>query len=156
MNQFNIMFGGLSCRFLINGRIAHSIGANTISAPLTLVLTLPFRHNVVNNTAVNRSIFSRGTSFKRLSPVAVAPRYVNISTATTTVVRVGAGTLRAIVANTPTGNVTIYDNTAASGTKIGTIVFSSAAPLVLQYGLEVNTGITIVTSAAADITVVFD
>lgn len=161
MNQFNIMFGGLSCRWLINGRIAHSIGTNTISLPLTQALTLPFRYIVVNNTANTRSIFSRGTTFKRLSPVAVAPRYVNITTATTTVVKAGGGTLRSVIINgvAAAGTITMFDNTAGSGTKIGTISVNnslSVNPIQLTYGVEFSTGLTIVTGTANDLTVIYD
>src|SRR5665213_1707575 len=36
----------------------------------------------------------------------------------TTVVKTGAGQLHSVICGTATGNITIYDNTAASGTKI--------------------------------------
>lgn len=87
---------------------------------------------------------------------------VNIATQTTTVVKSGRGTLERIVINTPLANgvITIYDNTAGSGTKIGTITMAgtlaSTGPHVAEYGLRFNTGLTVVTGTAnQDITVVY-
>jgi hypothetical protein len=84
--------------------------------------------------------------------------YVNITTATTTTVKSGSGFLYSIVLNkgTATDTVTLYDNTAGSGTKIGTIVFPTAQPCTaIWYSLEFTTGLTIVTSGSDDITVVY-
>jgi hypothetical protein len=89
--------------------------------------------------------------------------YTNIVLAapTTTLVREGRGVLRKIVINEPvtTGVITMYDNTAASGTKIGTITCAattSDTPISLDYDVVFKKGLTIVTSTAAqDITVVW-
>lgn len=90
--------------------------------------------------------------------VIAAYKYLNITLAapTTTVVKSGGGILHTVCVNTPaaTGTITIYDNTAASGTKIGTItVFASTNPC-FTYDVNFATGLTIVTATAAnDITV---
>ena len=53
-----------------------------------------------------------------------------------------------------TGTVTIYDNSAASGTKIGTITSYASVPGCFIYDVAFWTGLTIVTATAApDITV---
>lgn len=80
----------------------------------------------------------------------------NITTATTTVLASRPGVLKQITINTTAaGTITIYDNTAASGTKIGTIK-ASAAEGTYQYHGRFLTGLTIVTGAASDITVSWD
>lgn len=85
--------------------------------------------------------------------------YKNIIAAapTTTVVKASAGFLHCITWNKPvtTGVVTIYDNTAGSGTKIATITTGgNVRRITLFYDVVFATGFTIVTSAAAqDITV---
>lgn len=88
-------------------------------------------------------------------------KFLNIVGAATTVVKSGAGHLARIVFNKKVANgiVTMYDNTAGSGTKIGTI--TNPATLLdnaqgLDYGCDFGTGLTIVTSAADDITVVYE
>lgn len=79
--------------------------------------------------------------------------YKNIAAGATTVVKSGAGELRSITVNTTAaGAITIYDNTAASGTKIGTLK-SSVVEGTYQYDVAFSTGLTIVTAAASDITV---
>ena len=80
----------------------------------------------------------------------------NIASATTTVVKSGNGILRRITVNTTAaGTITIYDNTAASGTKIG-ILKSSIVEGTYEYGCRFGTGLTIVTGAASDITVIWE
>lgn len=85
-------------------------------------------------------------------------KYVNITSATTTVVKSIPGEFCRLIVNKPitAGTVTIYDNSAGSGTKIGIITHSGAVPYELEYGLRFQTGLTIVTSGADDITVVYE
>ena len=84
---------------------------------------------------------------------------VNITAAapTTTAVKTGAGILHAITLNKPTATavITVYDNTAASGTVLATItVPASPQPVTLLYDITFTTGLTITTAtAASDITV---
>jgi len=88
----------------------------------------------------------------------MAYSYQNIATDTTTVVKSTRGVLHSITINTPaaSGTITIYDNTAGSGTKIGTITsFASTNPCII-FDVAFWTGLTIVTATAApDITVAF-
>lgn len=89
-------------------------------------------------------------------------KFLNIAGAATTVVKAGPGRLRHITFNKKVANgvITIYDNaSAASGTKVGTI--TNPATLLdnadtLFYDVNMQNGIVVVTSAADDITVVFD
>jgi hypothetical protein len=92
------------------------------------------------------------------SPQAVitAYRYLNITGQTTTVVKSGGGILHTICVNTPaaTETITVYDNTAASGTKIGTVTVFAATNPCLTYDVNFTTGLTIVTAtASSDLTV---
>ena len=84
-------------------------------------------------------------------------KYTNITTDTTTVVKASAGVLHTLTFNNPvaTETVTLYDNTAGSGTKIGTVtVPASPQPVTLKYDVAFNTGLTVVTATAtSDITV---
>ena len=90
------------------------------------------------------------TAYKYLNIVLAAP--------TTTVVKSGSGILHTVCINTPaaTGTITIYDNTAASGTKIATVtIFASTNPC-FTYDAAFSTGLTIVTATAAnDLTVTY-
>lgn len=81
-------------------------------------------------------------------------RFANLNTAATTTVHTGKGVLHKVTINTPnTGTITIYDNTAGSGTTIAAIGASAAGPTYL-YDIEFSTGLTFVVAATApDITV---
>ncbi len=82
--------------------------------------------------------------------------YTNIASATTTTVKSGRGTLARFVINTTAaGAITVYDNTAGSGTKIATFP-SNAVVGDYTFGCRFLTGLTIVTAAASDITVVWE
>lgn len=86
--------------------------------------------------------------------------FLNIAGAATTVVKSGSGILHAITINKPIalGVITIYDNTAASGTKIATITNPAALlqqQIPLVYDVNFQNGLTIVTSAGDDITVTY-
>lgn len=81
--------------------------------------------------------------------------YRNIATAATTVVKSGSGHLESITVNTTAaGTITIYDNTAASGTIIG-IMQASIGTNTYYYSIQFGIGLTIVTAAASDITVAY-
>jgi hypothetical protein len=84
--------------------------------------------------------------------------YTNITSATTTVVKSGAGFLHAVAINlaVAAGVITLYDNTAGSGTKIATITFPTpllANQMLMVYNVKFTTGLTIVTSASTDLTI---
>lgn len=85
--------------------------------------------------------------------------YKNITTGTTTAVKSGPGILAALTINAPVASatITIYDNTAASGTKIATITLPSTitsdTPVTLNYNVAFATGLTIVTSGSTDLTI---
>lgn len=71
-----------------------------------------------------------------------------VSTATTTVVKSGAGFIHQIrVLGGTLGTVTVYDNTSASGTIIIPTVTPSGPGLLIE-DITFNTGLTIVTGAA--------
>ncbi len=90
-------------------------------------------------------------------PVGGNCAYTGITTATTTVVKSGAGILHAIVVNaTAAGTITVYDNTAASSTKIATLKASIAEGVYSYMGLAFSTGLTVVTAGASDVTVLYN
>lgn len=93
------------------------------------------------------------TSVTEPLPVTNAGSSSYISTATTTVAKTGAGYLTGItVMGGTTGTITIYDNTAASGTILAAFDTTNA---LAHYPLNATfaTGLTIVTSAATKLNV---
>jgi hypothetical protein len=97
----------------------------------------------------------------QLSPLTSDRAFVakNITTNATTVVKTGSGHLHAVCINTKgaTANtLTLFDNTAGSGTKLGTFD-TTAATGCLLLDVVFLTGLTAVTAAgtAADLTLSF-
>ena len=94
------------------------------------------------------------------NPAAVSFR--NITTATTTTVKSGAGRLVAINVNTGVANATIavFDSLTGTGTTIGKITMQGGGAAVQGFALDYKylpfaTGLTIVTSGATDVTVIY-
>lgn len=80
----------------------------------------------------------------------------HISLAGTYVLDTDKGTLRRIVVNTTAnGTITVYDNSAGSGNVIA-VLKASVAEGTYTYELPYVTGLTVVTAAGSDITVVYD
>lgn len=79
---------------------------------------------------------------------------LNVLGSTTTTVKSGPGVLHSITINTTAASaITLYDNTAGSGTKLGTIAASIPIGSSLIYDSAFTTGLTIVTAGASDLTV---
>lgn len=107
-----------------------------------------------------------GTFWQATQPVSIAGTvsvaqggnsFLNITTSTTSAVKSGAGVLHTVCVNslgTVASTAVVYDNTAASGTKIATL--NTLALLGCQtYDVAFSTGLTIVSTGtiAPDITV---
>lgn len=91
----------------------------------------------------------------KAATAAASNKYSNITTATTTAVKSGSGIVERIVVNKvgSSSTVTVYDNTAGSGTKIATINSDSLG--TYHYGCRFGTGLTVVTVGTPDVTVVY-
>lgn len=87
-------------------------------------------------------------------------KYTNLGVTAGTTIHNKPGFLHSVIINTPiaSGTVTIYDNTAASGTKIATITLPATllneGPQFALYDVNFYTGLTIVTTGTnIDVTV---
>lgn len=87
--------------------------------------------------------------------------FVHITTATTTVVKSGAGILHKVCENTiaASASITAYNNTTATAPVIGVVTnpltLLQMGPLCATYDLYFSTGLTIVTTGAQDLTVTY-
>lgn len=81
-----------------------------------------------------------------------------ITTATTTQVKGGPGTLHKIILNKPVASstITLIDNTSGTTANIGIITNTTdVKPYELEYNIRFSEGLRIVTSGIDDITVVY-
>lgn len=83
--------------------------------------------------------------------------FTNVTTATTTTIKSGAGIWQSMLVNSPQATtITCYANTSASGTKIGTwTTIASVSPYTIPINLYFTTGLTCVTANAIDLTFVY-
>lgn len=90
--------------------------------------------------------------YERVGPY----EYAYITTATTTQVKTGPGTLHVIQINGGTlGAITVIDGTSGSTANIATITPPVASTDGYVYDLRFALGLRIVTAAATDVTVTF-
>lgn len=156
-NSYEIYYTNKTVYFVINGSPAHyaSFPSNTWSSTSNLPARIDNR-NTSNTTPVY--VRCRVQTIYRLGELQTAPISKHISTNTTTILKYGAGILHRVVINNPTNNsITIYDNSAASGTIIAVInPGSSAVPMSLDYDAPFFAGLTVVTAGSPDLTVVYE
>lgn len=119
--------------------------------------------NVNGATNINMGTLIAGEN-QTLNRLMVGPSYsftnIVLAAPTTTAIKSGAGLLHSVTINKPVASsvITMYDNTAGSGTLIGTITLPvallSEGPYSGIYDVAFATGLTIVTATgASDITV---
>jgi predicted secreted Zn-dependent protease len=75
----------------------------------------------------------------------------------TLLVKTGTGALHTIVVNSiaAQSSVAIYDGLTAAGTLLGTLTAATSHPVTLMYGARISTGIYIVITGTADLTVTY-
>ena len=139
--------------FIVSRGQAHNrriTSANITYASATNSCTWPAANNITNLIVMP---FANSASDRHYDA------FNMIGAATTTHIT-GSGTLGQITINQPiaNGTITIYDNTAASGTVIGKItlpaVLLEQGPHTATYDAEFSLGLTVVTvGAAMDITI---
>ena len=132
---------------LINQTNAFKVDGSAVTQPISAAsLPLP------TGAATESTLAALNNKFNTNS-------FYNINTNTTSTVKSGAGVLKRIVVNkvgSSSNTCTIYDNTTATGTIIGTID-PVHTQMVFEYDVVFTTGLTIVTATgtAADLTIVY-
>ncbi len=158
VHAYEIIYLLANVYFYIDNVLVHTFTPTT--SMISNTFTLPCTATSVNSGTGTTSgvIEVWALTILRLGKEQTESKYTHISTATTTVLKIGSGTLHSIIANNPTNNnITIYDNTAGSGTIIGIInPGSSAVPFQLSYNTPFFTGLTIVTAGSPDLTVTYE
>lgn len=161
IHAYEIVYFVMGAWYYVDGVLLHHF------APTTAVLAQELTNGVGATVFNSAGGTTSGTmelwasSILRFGKELTRPRSVNITSNTTTICKLGAGTLHRIVQNKAGGNtntITIYDNTSAGGTIIGTIVNTAGSMGNIEYDIDFYTGLTIVTATgtAGDLTIVYD
>jgi hypothetical protein len=144
--------------FVIDGEVLHTVTASTATWTSTVTMYLWMDNVNGGGVSTNKTLICRVASIARLGSIQTATNYKHISAQTTTVCKYGAGNLHYITINTPANNtITVYDNVAGSGTVVAVITLgNNTTPFTLTFNSEFFTGLSIVTGAAMDLTVVYE
>lgn len=143
--------------FVISGVLVHTVSATATT--WTATTNLPVRMDNINaGNTTDTIMYVRVASIYRLGKLETLPQYFHGTTAATNVLKYGAGNLHRVTVNNAGGTlITIYDNTAASGSVIAIISAPATAdPVTLDYNIPFSTGLTVVTTGTWDYTVVYE
>ena len=157
LNLYEIDYSSGEAYFVINGVPVYILQA---TAPYIGNLQLyAFADNTNSAGSItNVTMACVNLTAYRLGNISTQPIYGKITTAATTTFKLGPGKLHRITLNNPTGTlITVYDNTAGSGTVIAAInTPAQANPVTLEYGTQFSTGLTVVSTGTWDATIIFE
>lgn len=158
VHQYEIYYTTYAVYFSIDGKLLHTISASPMPWSNTQTLYLYMDNTNIGGQTANVLMHVRSASIQRLGQMLSAPKYIHIAANSTVVCKYSAGTLHAVIVNNPTNNaITLYDNTVASGAVIAVILpLNNSSPFELHYDLDFSTGLTIVTGANTDLTLIFE
>ena len=157
LNLYAIDYNSGSVYFTINGAVAY-----------TLLATSPYLSNLqlyafIDNTnsggsITNVTISTLDVAAYRLGRLSTQPIAGRITTANTYILKYGPGLLHRITLNNPTGTLlTVYDNTAGSGTTLAVInTPAQANPVTLEFGIQFSNGLTVVSTGTWDATIAYE
>lgn len=157
MHVYEIIYFGEKVWFFVDSTLLHAETPTT--TPLSQITNNNISISVVNaTTPTSRVVTTWFASVLRFGKDLTRPQSVYIAGAATTVLKTGVGTLHDInLGSGINGTVTVYDNTAASGTILAVFTISNNNPPInLEMEVDFFTGLTVVTSASNQVTVVFD
>lgn len=155
--KLDIEWTPIGAFYYINGVLLHQI----LSGHLSDILTLPILFENINDNGSTADIEfdCLGVVIMREGELTTNATYYHLSgNAATHILKYGAGTLQKIMFNNTSGtNITIYDNTAGSGTVIGIITTTSNAIGEWEYNAPFSTGLTLVTTGnSLDATIIYE
>ena len=114
--------------------------------------------NINSGSTTNSTISVRVASIYRLGEIETAKQYGRVTTAATYNFKYGAGLLHRITLNNPAGTlITVYDDTAGTSNILAVINSPAQAnPVTLEYGINFNNGLKIVSTGTWDATIIYE
>jgi hypothetical protein len=158
VTTFEIYWTNSKIWFVVGDTILHIVSAST--ATWTTTKNFHVFADSLNSGVLGASVTLavRTATIARLGLALTQPTSKRFTTAATTVCKYGPGILHRIFIGDGRGTlITIYDNTAGSGTVIaGIFTPATANPYSLEMGIPFQTGLTIVSTGTWDCTVVYE
>lgn len=162
MHKFEITYNTTHVFFFIDDVLIHTVHALTTTWSSTLNLPVRFENFNSNGGTTNCTMEMCAGAIAKMGTPTTQPRGFFQTGVTNTVVKVGPGNLHGLVLSSIANNavVTLYDNTAASGTIIwssGALVQNGLPFNIDMKGISFNLGLTVsVTGAATSVMVMIE
>ena len=153
--KLSIEWSPMGAFFYVNGKLLHKKQGAHQSHFMTLPITM---ENIYTSGAVDVNFETVGMYIARQGELHTNPTSTYLTTGTH-ILKYGAGILtKIIVGDNVSGSVTVYDNTAASGTLLTVLDTAvGSSPLgAMDYNVPFNDGLTIVIVGTNKITVVYE
>jgi len=150
--NLTIEYTPLAIFFYVNNQLLHK----KQGAQQSYYMTLPITIECLNTSGTTDVSFETvGMYIARQGELITNPQYKYLGSNTTSVLKYGAGILLRIVSVENAGTITIYDNTAASGTQI-CVIDSSKVYGSMEFQAPFSNGLTVVTASNARVTVIYE
>lgn len=158
VHAFEILYFVMGVWFFIDGVLIHKFAPTT--AGIAGAFDFPVMASSVNSAGGTSSAVLEvwAGSIFRQGKLETMPAYFHFTTAASTLLKRGAGSLHRITLNNPTGTlITIYDGIDATGAVIGIVnTPATANPMTLDYHIQFFTGLFMVTTGTWDGTIVYE
>lgn len=160
-HTYEIYYVAGSAQFFQDRKRIHTLTTSTSSLASTLHFPIRTENTNINGLTTNLTIEMRGNGIHRFGRPAGRPKFDFVNTAGTSVLKTEPGSLHRVFVNKPTaagtGNITLYDNTAASGKIIAVISLSDIQNNSIEFDVDFNIGLTVVSdSATIQFTVIWE
>lgn len=166
IHSYDIEVGYQKCTFYIDGTLMHTASVAGNAALLYQSLDLPITVENTNSASSTTActISAALLAVSRYGKIETEKTYRNIATATAgTVLKYAAGRLMRVIFGTDaTQIVTLYDNTAASGTIIATLTNTVPGggghntPAAIEFDCPFHVGLTVVTTTNNSVTFIYE
>jgi hypothetical protein len=158
IHKYDIRMTYAAVYFYIDDVLVHVIQNSGSSTFPTQTLNLPIslQNNNSGGSTSNVSM-TVGVSFiTRTGKLETDSKFLNIVAAGTYILKYGAGRLHKVIIGTTGGtSVQMFDNTAASGTSMGTLTTANA-PITIDFACPFFTGLTVLATGTVSVTVVYE
>lgn len=160
-HNFEILYQVVGVWFFVDGVLLHKFSAGSSMMSGTMQLSSSAIAKNSSAGTISRSLEVWAMTTVRFGAETPSAQYFHISANGTNVIKLGPTTLQRIILNTAGSNnnaLTIYDNTAGSGTVVGVLTNALGTIGAVDYDLDLVNGLTIVGSGttSGDFTIVYD
>lgn len=155
VQAYEIYITNAKVYFSIAGILRHTASFSTTT--WTNTTNLPVRADNTNSSGLstNHTIDIRVATIYRLGQELTSPRYKYIGSNSTNVLKQNSGRLHAVVNTNNAGTITVYDNTAGSGTQIA-VIDATKVLGTITFNVSFFVGLTVVTASGALCTVIYE